>query len=196
MTMVTDYLIALEALLLMYFLKESVLGGAKEWIMGYFALLAIGAFLGGTSHGFKEYATPRTEGLIWKGSLIIIGLTSFCLVSGLTLLFIQNTAPIIMAIFGVGLAGYIWRVKVNGEFIDAIAYYGVATMTSIGITIYAAVMGSNTTYILLGFVSLIVGTVIQVKKIGLHKHFNHNDIFHIFTMVAIYFIFEGLRILN
>ena len=78
---------------------------------------------------------------------------------------------------------------------DAIMYYGSATLVSIAIVMFGAIKGKNGAgIILVGFVVIILGTIIQMKKIGLHKHFNHNDIFHVFTMIAIYLIFEGLRL--
>ncbi len=194
-TTLTDYMITFEAFFLISILSNQGLGKAYGWITGYFILLGVGALLGGTSHGFKEYATPRAEAVIWKGSLVVLGATSFCLVVGLSILFIEPMASWILWIFGLAFIPYLWRIRNNGEFMDAIMYYGSATLVSIAIVMFGAIKGKNGAgIILVGFVVIILGTIIQMKKIGLHKHFNHNDIFHVFTMIAIYLIFEGLRL--
>ncbi|RMG30930.1 MAG: hypothetical protein D6732_15630 [Methanobacteriota archaeon] len=193
-TTITDYMITIEAIFLMILLGDLDLGGSAMWIKGYFILLGLGALLGGTAHGFKEYATQKMELLVWRGSLVVLGATSFCLVVGLSYVFVENIAPWVQLVFGIAFIPYLWRVKVNGEFIDAIMYYGVATLVSITITVFAIISGnSGASLILTGFLVLILGTFIQMKKIGIHKHFNHNDIFHVFTMVAIWFIYKGLR---
>ena len=46
-------------------------------------------------------------------------------------------------------------------------------------------------WILTGSLVVLAGTWIQQSEISLHKHFNHNDLCHIFFMIGMYFLFRG-----
>jgi hypothetical protein len=37
----------------------------------------------------------------------------------------------------------------------------------------------------------VIGLVIQQSGLGLHVHFNHNDIYHIIQMVGLYYLYRG-----
>jgi hypothetical protein len=39
-------------------------------------------------------------------------------------------------------------------------------------------------------VSLVAGLV-QARRVGLHRHFNHNDLFHVIQMVGLYLYYRG-----
>ncbi len=169
-------------------------GYRETWIISYFFLLGVGALFGGTSHGFKEYITPKREKIAWKGTLILLALTSFSLIFGITRLLLPQISAIVGWIFGLALIPYFYRVWTNGQFFDAVVYYGIAMLSAMGICIYSLLTDqvNGVIEIIWGFIVLAVGTVIQVKKIGFHKHFNHNDIFHVFSMVATWLLFTGL----
>ena len=43
-------------------------------------------------------------------------------------------------------------------------------------------------------VSLVAG-VVQARKLALHRQFNHNDLFHLIQMVALYMFYRGGAVL-
>jgi hypothetical protein len=39
-------------------------------------------------------------------------------------------------------------------------------------------------------VSLVAG-LLQARRVGWHRHFNHNDLFHVIQMIAVYLLYRG-----
>ena len=35
------------------------------------------------------------------------------------------------------------------------------------------------------------GGLVQSRRVAIHRHFNHNDLFHVIQMVALYLFFRG-----
>jgi hypothetical protein len=48
-------------------------------------------------------------------------------------------------------------------------------------------------WIVMGISLGVMGLAIQMSGFGLHRDFNHNDIFHVIQIVAMYFFFKGAR---
>ena len=194
MTMVTDYLIAIEASIFAILLFQN---GRVQWGVAYFALLAIGSMLGGTTHGFKPYFSPKMESKIWKGTLVTLGLTSYALVIAITQKLFNSGLFSVSSVFLLGLVWYFIRVKNRGIFLDAILYYGVSMVYIFGLTLFSYIgdPSSGKGYIITSLVILGVATAVQVKKVAFHKHFNHNDLFHVISMVAFWFLYEGMATL-
>jgi hypothetical protein len=46
-------------------------------------------------------------------------------------------------------------------------------------------------YFLLGLIITLVGAVVQQSGFTIHKHFNHNDLYHVIQMVGIWYIYKG-----
>ena len=47
---------------------------------------------------------------------------------------------------------------------------------------------------MIGILISIAGTLVQMSGFGFHQHFNHNDIYHVIQMVAIYMIFKAVTL--
>ena len=51
--------------------------------------------------------------------------------------------------------------------------------------------------ILVGLIISLFGTSFVFTRVSVHKHFNHNDLFHVFQIIGMYFIFVGsIKILD
>jgi hypothetical protein len=51
-------------------------------------------------------------------------------------------------------------------------------------------------WVLLGFMVTIGGASFTITKLGFHKHFNHNDIFHVIQISGMYFIYRGIMMIT
>jgi len=50
--------------------------------------------------------------------------------------------------------------------------------------------------LLMGLAISIAGLILLGSGVGLHQHFNHNDLYHCVQMVAFYFFYRGARLLK
>ena len=39
-------------------------------------------------------------------------------------------------------------------------------------------------------VSLVAG-VVQARRLGVHRHFNHNDVYHVIQVIALFLFYRG-----
>ena len=51
-------------------------------------------------------------------------------------------------------------------------------------------------WIMAGFVVTLGGASFTVTKFGFHKHFNHNDIFHVIQIAGMYLIYRGSMLIT
>ena len=83
MTMLTDYVLATVAAWLGFLLFRAREGqtSRKYWALA-FATLALGSALGGTYHGFASRLDDSTHHLLWKATVLTIGVASFGMTVG------------------------------------------------------------------------------------------------------------------
>ena len=46
-------------------------------------------------------------------------------------------------------------------------------------------------WLVAGVAVSLVALLVQVRRIAFHRHFNHNDLYHVIDMVALYVFFRG-----
>jgi len=201
MTVFTDYLISGQIIILSYFLLSNKHSSTSQifWIIG-FGFIGLGALFGGTSHGFKEYFSGRTNFIIWKLTTLSVGFGSFFTLLGSIGSSIRNDAfrNFMLILSVVSLTVYVVRMRTHHEFIDLVIYYLPLMITILFIKLISWYNWDDPSSLPIIFAIgiTLAGSIIQVLKIGLHEHFNHNDIFHLIQMVGIYFFYLGIKELN
>lgn len=167
MTVATDYLIAIFATGFGIRLWRA---HARAWALAFFATAAA-SLLGGTYHGLAYEP-------LWKPTLYAIGLASLFLLAGL------GKA---LAIFGVTkfILYAVW-IAGHDDFKYAIYDYGVTLLI-----VAAVAFARKNRYVLGGIGVSIVAAVVQQSRIALHPHFNHNDLYHVIQIVALWLLFRG-----
>jgi hypothetical protein len=79
MTMITDYLLAgfaaALALLLLRKARRERLASVFLWVLAFF-VATVAALAGGTAHGFKLYLGEANHAVIWRITVVSIGLTA------------------------------------------------------------------------------------------------------------------------
>lgn len=171
MTMATDYLLALASA----FFAIRLWRCNRAWALA-FLCTAAGSFFGGTVHGFGiEW--------LWKPTVYAIGLTSF--------FFLLPLVPVVAVLKFVIYAS--WMVT-HDDFVYVIVDYGV-TLLILAI-IQIARWSRSTPWVLSGIAVSVVAALVQQSDIDLHQHFNHNDLYHMIQLFALWLLYRGGQLMT
>ncbi|MFH1853153.1 MAG: hypothetical protein ABIA75_12500 [Candidatus Neomarinimicrobiota bacterium] len=164
-----------------------------------FWMLALGALLGALSHGISPHLSPGFRTLLWKLTTFSIGFAAFfLLMSAFYHAFPFATVQMLRWLAGALLLAYLLFVWRDDRFINVIKFYG-PTMIFILLVMsysYIAKGAAGSGWMIAGIVVSFAAAGVQMSGFTLHKHFNHNDIYHVIQMLGIYLMFRGGLLLN
>ena len=187
MTLATDYLLAaVTAYLAIRILSLSERQNARRWWGIAFVALALGAALGGTYHGFEVEA-------LWKPTIWSVGLASFAMVVG-TAFATTTTAgrSSLIALAALKLAAFWLWTGSDDRFIWVVADTGGAFVLVAALHVWRwGEAGSR--WILAGVGVSIAAAAVQASGLDLHRHFNHNDLYHLIQIAAMAAYYRGVR---
>jgi len=199
MTVITDFMITILAIYLARQLttqyEVTLQNNQWHWIRAFW-MLGLGAFLGAVSHGWGPYMPELAQSWIWKVTTISIGFVSFFIImSTLHVLFPFKTVQLVRAIPVIFLGIYLIQITRNPEFINVIKFYAPAMIfTLIAMAVLYFTKGaSGSNFIIAGILISFLAAGIQVSGFSLHKHFNHNDIYHVIQMIGMIFLYRGAQ---
>lgn len=195
MTMITDYALAALAgwAAIMLLRREGADRAVHLWV-GALVATAVAAAAGGTFHGFRTGMSPEMAAVAWRLTMIAIGGASFCFASAVAFaVFGRRVRNVIVVLAVVKLAHYLiwsWR---HDEFQTAIYDYAPTMVAVVIGEIYAWLRRRDpaAVWIVTGIVISFIGAFIQMQEIGIHRHFNHNDLYHIVQMVGIWCFYRA-----
>ena len=184
MTLATDYALAGVTAWLAWKLPKTF--RSQRWWAVAFAALALGAFLGGTWHGLLQ-----NDGL-WKTTLLAIGVASFAMLAGSAIAATSGGLRRVLLLAAlVKLVVYSAWVLRRDEFIFVVLDSGIA---------FAAVAALHlwrfNAWILAGVAASVVAALVQASGLSLHRHFNHNDLYHVIQIGAMFLLYRGARLLS
>ena len=167
MTVATDYLLAIAATIFGIRLWRA---GARPWALAFF-FTAAASLLGGTYHGLAWEP-------LWKPTVYAVGIASLFLLAGLGRGF---------AIFGaLKFVVYATWMLSHDEFRYVIYDYG---LTLLVVGAFAAVKRNG--WIVAIIVVSVIAAAVQQSGLALHRHFNHNDLYHLIQIVALWMLCRG-----
>jgi hypothetical protein len=197
MTMITDYVMgALALVLAMRLLGDPAAGSqvsGQLWSAA-FVMMAAGAFVGGTCHGFAQWMPGAAGRAMWKATLLATGLGSALLLAAAAVA--ATTGAIrsaLVATVVVKLLGYVWTIATRDRFTLVIADYGTAMLAILLAAWFARPTGLTPAawWITAGVAVAAVAGAIQWARLAPHPRFNHNDLFHVVQMASIYLLYRG-----
>jgi hypothetical protein len=184
MTLLTDYVLAgVTAWLCFLLFKHSEIQKSRKFWALAFAALALGAFLGGTWHGFVQ------SDLLWKATVLAVGVASFAMLAGSACAVLTGRwRSFVLAFAVVKLIMYSGWMLVHDEFIFVVVDTAVA---------FAAVallhLWRFNGWILAGVAVSVAAALVQASGFALHRHFNHNDLYHVIQIAAMVLFYRGAR---
>lgn len=181
MTLATDYLLTIAAAVFAIRLWHT----NRHWALA-FLFTAAGSFFGGTYHGFAPVLHVLTTIVLWKLTVYSLGLASFFLVlgSGRNLLLVALVKLII----------YMSWMTAHSEFLWVIIDYGIALL--IVAVVQLTRRGPSTRWVIGSIIVSVIGALVQMSRLKLHEHFNHNDLYHVIQLVALWLLYRGGKLMN
>ena len=166
------------------------------WGIGFIAA-AIAAVLGGLSHAVGDQS-PSTRRKLWQGTVWATGFTSASMFASSV---VASTSQPLKGRLLTGtlakLVAYCGWMASRDKFLYVIIDYGTA-MAGV-VTLHAPSVvrrgAAASRYVLGGVTVSLVAAFVQMRKVRLHQHFNHNDLYHLIQIGACYLFYRGGRLL-
>ena len=197
MTLLTDYSLAGVTgwlALLLYRAREGR-RARSLWTVA-FAALALGALLGGTWHGFAPVLSETALTLLWKATVLSIGVASFGMLAGSAAATTMPSAakPLLWIAAG-KLAVYSGWMLFHSEYVYVIVDTGIALAAVAALHVWSAIRerDAGSTWILTGVAVSLVAAAVQASGVSPHRHFNHNDLYHAIQIAAMLVFYSGAR---
>lgn len=193
MTVATDWLLALVVSVWALRLWRQPQASARWWAAA-FAASALAALVGGAAHGFAPYLSPIARQLVWKTTVLSVGLASLCMLVGAGRVSF-GPKPWRWLLGGALLkfCGYAAWMLGHDAFIYVIYDYGSAMLLVLAMQLHRLLRFSDPAarWVIAGILVAFAGAAVQASKLKLHLHFNHNDLYHLIQIGAFYLLWQG-----
>jgi len=193
-TMLTDYALAGVTAWLSGSLARAREGQRSRalWALA-FAATALAATLGGTWHGFAPSFAPIAVLLLWKATVLCVGIASFGMLAGSAIsVTAGNARKTLVAIAAAKLAVYSGWMVGHSEYIYVIADTGAALVLVAALHLFSA-RDRASRWILAGVGVSVLAAGVQASGFALHRNFNHNDLYHVIQIAAMILLYAGAR---
>ena len=190
----TDYALALECTVFAYLLHR------KEHKV-FFGSAAVASLAGGTVHGFFLDVQTLGNAVLWRITLIAIGVTAASAWAiGARVLFPAPAARRITIAAAAALGAYcVVTLFITQQFRAAVVFYLPAVvflLVALSVA-YARARERGILVAVAGLGLMFIAAAVQQARIALHPtYFNHNALYHLIQAVALWLLFLGLRRLH
>jgi hypothetical protein len=195
----TDFAVAIECAVLVALLLKVATSATQRWLAVYLAGAGAASLVGGIVHGFVNDNSSPAFALLWRVTLLTIGVTTLALwavTASLVRSRALGRAMMIAAILLAIIYGIV-VLFVSQQFEVAILFYLPAVIAALAVLFAAGVRAPGGRGYLIaaaGLVLTIVAAVQQQTRIGIHPvYFNYNAVFHTLNGLSMLVIFWGAR---
>jgi hypothetical protein len=182
MTLATDYLLAVVTVFLGYRLIDK----SRWWAIAFFAV-ALAALAGGSYHGFPSLHPD----LLWKSTLVAAGVASYAmLVATARATRIYPRSIEVLATLKLWI--YCVWIFFNEAFIVVVIDSGSALL--LVATLHAIRGGPPWRWMISAVAVSVAAAGVQAMKLAPHPQFNHNDLYHVIQIAAMWLFYRGVRL--
>jgi hypothetical protein len=151
-------------------------------------LLALAALAGGTYHGFPQFV----PGLLWAATEVLAGLASFLIVVA-TARATGYYPRTLFCLAAVKLVIYLDWILQHDAFIAVVIDSGIALLV---VAVLHAIRRDPAWRWMVGGVAVsVVAAGVQAMHLAPHPHFNHNDLYHVIQIAAMWLFYRGAKLL-
>lgn len=196
MTLITDWLLAIQCVVLGLRLHRAAArtpSRAQAYLGAALLSTALAAFVGGASHGFAAYLDARSSWLIWKVTVLAIGVTTLMFLIMAALATLRGRGRVVLiAVAAAQAVVYCAWMLAHDEFIWVIADYVPAMTVVLVLMSVAWRRGARfAPWMVAGILTSFVGAGVQAMGLAPHPSFNHNDLYHVVQMLATWLLYRG-----
>jgi predicted membrane channel-forming protein YqfA (hemolysin III family) len=196
MTVATDVVLAVLAFLFAARLaSRSAAEGAvaAACLAAAMVVTGLAALIGAFAHATDPAHAALRERL-WRGTVYTTGLIGAATVATVAFFAARGSARMaLLAFAAIKLVVFMYRVARQPEFRIVAADYGVA----LAILLVGAVSemvrreAPGMTWLVAGVLVSLLAGIVQARRLAPHRNFNHNDLYHVIQMVALYAFYRG-----
>jgi hypothetical protein len=155
---------------------------------------SLAAACGAVAHGLDPVTEVELRARFWKAALYGVGLVSVATIASVAFFAARGSArSALLTLALVKLLLFVVVVTRKPQFRVAAIDYGAALAVLLAGACYGLFRWQEpgATWLIGGVgVSLIAG-LIQALRVSPHRWFNHNDLYHVIEIVALYMFFRG-----
>lgn len=196
-TVATDYLLAGLSGFVAWRLLSTAAPSlpARLWAAG-FAVLAVAAVAGGTWHAIHPGELPAVRHQLWTVTYLSIGLADLLMLAGTARAALERGlfALAAAALLGKFLA-YAWAILAYRDFKHVGYEYAATLLLLFGLALWRRAEPAAA-WLLAGVLVSFAGGLVQALKLAPHRHFNHNDLFHVIQMGGVWLFFRAAQLLR
>jgi len=186
MTLATDYLLAAVGVVTGILALRARAGQkSRQWWGIALLCLALAAAIGGTYHGF---ALP----MLWKPTVFIAGAASAAMLAGSAYATTRGSARhAVLVLVALKLAAFWAWTWHDPRFIWVVADSGAAF--ALVALLHCFKRDAAARGVLWGVGLSLAAGAAQASGFDLHRHFNHNDLYHVIQIAALVAFYRGVR---
>ena len=199
-TVITDFILGTQTLFYALLLQRGNNAGRKTvraW-SATMAAVSIAAFAGALTHALYYDSAVGWVAAIRNAAWKLVGLST-AVASGLMLVpAVYNVLPSgkrAPYIVTAGLKSAVFAVVAwfSGNFLFTIIDYGISIVIVLAVQIRNWREHTAAQWIAAGIAVSLVAAGLQRSGISIHRHFNHNDLYHLVQIGAFHLLYEGAK---
>lgn len=193
-TVLTDLAMGAQTLTYAVLLQRAAESQASRlWVVALSAS-SLASFAGALRHAVPPDAPP----LIREGSWKIVGIATTLGSAALLAAGVVATQPRRLRPWwwaGIVAKGVSFGALnlAQDDFRFIIYDYGASMLLLLGLLLAAKPRRPGTHWIITGLLVAFIAAAIQRSRRSWHRHFNHNDLYHLVQMLAFHFLYTGAR---
>jgi Family of unknown function (DUF6962) len=201
MTVATNVVLAVLALVFAAHLAQRAAekgSVATGWFGAAMLATGIAALIGALAHGTDPAGDEALRARFWRGALYATGFIGAATVASVAYFAARGSIrAAILAFAAIKLVVFLRRAARQPEFHVAAADYGGALAVLLVGAVYEMVRSRapGMVWLIVGVLVSLVAGIVQARRLALHRHFNHNDLYHVIQMVALYAFYRGGAVL-
>lgn len=196
-TMLTDYALAGVTGMLAWrlFRARDNQASRRYWAMALTAI-ALAAGLGGSYHGFALMLPASALPPLWKVTVLIIGIANFGMLAGSAIATTETRiCNLLFAYAAAQLALFSGWMLAHDDFIYVVTESGVTMAMVAALHGWSILRNGDraSRYMLLAVGVSVIAAAVQASGFAMHRHFNHNDLYHVIQIGAMVLFHVGAR---
>lgn len=155
---------------------------------------AVAAAFGAATHGIDPRIDAAQRERCWRAALYTLGFATAATTASVAFFTARGwMRTAILVAVGFKLLVYLVSVARRPQFRLAAADHVATLAVLLAAALYAMARwhAAGMGWLVAGVGVSLIGVLVQVRHVAIHRHFNHNDLYHVIQMLALSLFFRG-----